>query len=439
MRVRGGLLRSLTAGRGALITSGLERRLPAMRRDLIGMIGSGVVHAGIIAIAMGRGHPSARRIADVRSISISVVDQPAAPRPSTDPLPRATKDRAPESPPPPAARSSRPTSRLATPEGLPVSIQSIANHTDTGVLARDERTDQVSGQPTPFIAVARLDRIRALPDAEEYFHVVDETLGAASWGACLRDTTGLDLYRDFDVLLTASPLSGEGARTPRTVALLLHGTDDAEREWRARDGGSGATVEGAGSAPCAPVRVFRPAPGILAFAGPADEPGEPSTDAGLDAGVPARHRWDDVVGWHDTRADPVDVLIVARALNSERGSSLRSGRPRPPSQGLPRALWLTIRAAPKPIVELAADCGDEGQANVLDADWPVSRGNPFLLIRRQGQVFAPTVGVDSQAAVLRASASFTVLSRALEMLVGFAAASGAADQAEAFSRPPGSR
>jgi hypothetical protein len=232
----------------------------------------------------------------------------------------------------------------------------------------------------------------SLSEPEAYLHIVDQTLGAGGWRSCVREATGLDLYEDFDGLLTVSTLS----------IALLHDAEDATG-----DGRGSCPVRGGAHPPAGSCR--------------------------------ARVRDRERRRWYRRRRSAM-VGRRHRPPRARRRSAGRADRGAGPQFGAgeagflaaavraPARAFVTIRATPQPIVELAAGGGGQGVI-ALAADWPVSHGNSFLLIRTQGRVVeAPGAGAD-QIAVVRASVSPAVLDRALEMLIGFAVALGAPAQA----------
>jgi hypothetical protein len=111
-----------------------------------------------------------------------------------------------------------------------------------------------------LVAILRVDRLRAGPEARPYIAAVDDLLRLLPDRRRLLDETGLDLYRDFDALLVATPnpmddtatfLAAPPAR--RRSAACCSGTRRKGRRKR-HPGGSSAGARSIRSARAAKAR-----------------------------------------------------------------------------------------------------------------------------------------------------------------------------------------
>jgi hypothetical protein len=212
-----------------------------MRRLLLALTVSLVVHLAVIAIAAGVGLwrtlslvPSFK----VQPIAIDVVkDLPLGALPDKQPV---------ASEKPSAPRVRKPRHHVASAhEGVTVPAGPDAGapepKTDAATVAKSAPQDGGGsidgGRRRPgdlrsngpdgsrLIALLRLDRLRASPDSESTVAAVDRLLSLLPDRHRLVDGSGLDLYRDFDSLLIATPNPSDDAVT--FLAARHHLADSA--------------------------------------------------------------------------------------------------------------------------------------------------------------------------------------------------------------------
>ncbi len=134
------------------------------------------------------------------------------------------------------------------------------------------------------VAILRLDRLRAAPDAREYIAAVDDLLRILPDRQRLLEKTELDLYRDFDALLVATPNPLDDTATFLAArhrlgdaalrAALGRGAKAGGRaiKWRKERGRYVGVRKGpsAGGGPERDERLLLlPAPGLFVIASPA--------------------------------------------------------------------------------------------------------------------------------------------------------------------------
>ena len=212
-----------------------------MRRILLALTVSVAVHLGVLAVAAAVGLwgtwslvPSVK----VQPIAVDVVkDLPLGAPPEKQPIA--------ENQPPIHVR--RPKIRIASAhEGVTIPATPDAGapepKTDAAMVAKTAPYDGGGGSidggrrrpgdlrksgpdGSRLIALLRLDRLRALPDGDNTIAAVDRLLLLLPDRHRLIDGTGLDLYRDFDSLLIATPDPTDDAVT--FLAAHHHLTDTA--------------------------------------------------------------------------------------------------------------------------------------------------------------------------------------------------------------------
>jgi hypothetical protein len=199
-----------------------------MRRILLAVTISLAVHLGVLAVAAGVGLWRALSLVPtvkMQPIAIDVVkDLPLGALPDKQPV--AADE--------PHVRARKPRIRVASArEGVTIPATPDAgvseSKTDAGVMSKSAPHDGGGsidgGRRRPgdlresgpdgsrLIALLRLDRLRASPDSESTIAVVDRLLLLLPDRRRLIDGTGLDLYRDFDSLLIATPNPTDDAVT----------------------------------------------------------------------------------------------------------------------------------------------------------------------------------------------------------------------------------
>ncbi len=210
---------------------------PGMRRILLAVTVSLAVHLLVVAVAVGFGVWQGLSLVPavkMQPISVEVKDLPLGAAPNREAEPGKE----------PPTRAPRPRRRTATAhEG--VTIPSVPdagappNQTDAAVStgSRDGGGSVDGGRRKPgdlrqngpegsrLIALLRLDRLRAAAGSEKTIAAIDQLLLLLPDRRRLIDGTGLDLYRDFDDLIIATPNPTDDAVT--FLAVRHHLTDAA--------------------------------------------------------------------------------------------------------------------------------------------------------------------------------------------------------------------
>ena len=200
-----------------------------MRRILLALTVSLAAHAGVVAVATGVGLWRALSLVPavkLQPIAIDVVkDLPLGAPPDKQPV-------AADEPPPVRVRKPR-VRVVSARDGVTIPSAPDAgapdSKSDAAVLAkaapRDGGGSIDGGRRRPgdlrsngpdgsrLIALLRLDRLRVSPDSDSTIAAVDRLLLLLPDRHRLIDGTGLDLYRDFDSLLIATPNPTDDAVT----------------------------------------------------------------------------------------------------------------------------------------------------------------------------------------------------------------------------------
>jgi len=279
----------------------------------------------------------------------------------------------------------------------------------------------------------------------------------------LLDGTGLDLYRDFDALLIATPNPFDDAVTFLAVRHRLD--DDALRaafdrgaeaggraiEWRQEGGrwvGTRKVVEqGASGRDARDDRLLvLPAPGLAVIAPPAyaklllERPATPDggAPAGAAAGTP---RWAELVARIDAEdgALPKDAVFSMTAANLLHAPGDGLGRVVPGTRGtvdddtparahepaMPGVISMVAGTTPTPFLEIGAEFAAEQQARIWEGEWPGWKqkllGNPLVLLAGLNPLVSRAeVERADRSIVLRTTATSEETRRLLQMVVNFA-------------------
>jgi hypothetical protein len=428
-----------------------------MRRILLAFTISVGVHLGVLvgAVAVGLwGTLSLAPSLKVQTIAIDVVkDLPLG----------APPDKQPE-PPPLPVRPRRPKVRVAsTHEGVTVPAAPDAGvpepKTDAATIAKgvphdagaphDAGSSIDGGRRRPgdlrksgpegsrVIALLRLDRLRASPDSDNTIAAVDRLLALLPDRHRLIDGTGLDLYRDFDSLLIATPnpvddtVTFLAARHHLTDAALKAGLDRAAKAaqkpiaWRNLEGrpvGIRQKAKNTGTAREALDRDDRilvlPQPSLALMATPAyaalllgrdvtaqARASSPVDAGGVDAGrelskAPGRPNWPEIAERIEAEdsAMPDDAAFMLTAANlfgtstgegfvvpSTRGANEDSPPQRTGSGAGPVPVSVTLVAgAETPFIEILAEFKTSEEADKFESQLPAWKRklvtNPMVIL-----------------------------------------------------------
>ncbi len=440
-----------------------------MRRPAIALLSSLGIHVAVLATVLGvaawRGLELGRGIAVV-AVTLEVEDLPldgaavVSPRGSRPSAGIATEAAIPRRRLRPKARA---TDRASAAGGPDAGAQARGDAAATPALvagqseaAKARQLGAYGPEGSRLTALLRLDRLLASPEAGEYIAVVDQLLRLLPDRRRLLDGTGLDLYRDFDALLIATPNPLDDSVT---FLAARHKLDDEKLraaldrgaaaggmaiEWRTdaeRPVGVRRSAAGAGAGPDDRVFVL-PQPGLAVIAPPAYAKlllaprGARSADAGTG------RTWTDLVARIDAEdgvlpENAVVMMTAANLLRPAGGSALRpvpgtrgtvdDDGPRAGPSGLPEVISLVAGTAPTAFVEISAEFAQERQAAQWEVEWPALRqkilGNPLALLAGLGpMVSRAELGRDTRTIVLRTTATGAEIRRVIETAVGFARA-----------------
>jgi hypothetical protein len=292
-------------------------------------------------------------------------------------------------------------------------------------------------------ALLRLGRLRESTQAAATTPVVDQLLRRLPDRRRLIDGTGLDLYRDFDALLIATPNPMDDAVTFLAVrhrltdealmAALGRGADAAGRPiaWR-REGGRpvGTRRPRRATADAGVVLVERddrilvlPQPGLAIVAPPAYA-ALLLPRAGV--GAAGEQRWRELVARIDAEdsALPDGAVLMMTASNLlGAGRRGRGGAPAPALTGpeglaLPPYASVIVGVDPRPFLETTAEFERATDARAWEARWPGLKqtllGSPLLLLSGFGAIVARAeIQREDATLILRTTGSHEELRRVL--------------------------
>ncbi len=272
--------------------------------------------------------------------------------------------------------------------------------------ARDLRAYGPEG--SRVTAILRLDRMRAAPEAKETIAAVDGLLRLLPDRRRLVEGTGLDLYRDFDVLLIATPNPLDDAVTFLAArhhvkddvlqAALAKGAATAGRPltWTLQDGRPvGARATPTGKADRDDRLFVLPQAGLAVMAPPAYAtlllPGKNTTQT---RGTTAFKNLIERINAQDS-AVPDDAVLMLTAVNLWRvragggGTAVVRDAEGPMAElggdlPLPVAMTLLSGLSPQPYVEVTIELADAAGARVWEPRLLAYKqkllGNPLLLL-----------------------------------------------------------
>ena len=330
-------------------------------------------------------------------------------------------------------------------------------------------------------ALLRLDRLRASPLGASYAAAIDQLLVLLPDRRRLLDGTGLDLYRDFDALLIASP---EPRNDKVTFLAARHRLKDAALqtalnrgaaasghaiEWRAEDGRPVGVRRVRPSAPGQTTAfnlddriLVLPQPGLAVMAPPAyaeqllghplgkaagaEAKGDAGAgDARADASLTRPDKSHTRISWRDliARIDaedsalPEDTAFMVTAVNlfvlpgpspvvpGTRGAVDEDVRTAGPYGPTPQALTLVAGVDPEPYLELVGVFENETDARGVERDFPGWKRrlmmNPMVLLSG----FSPLIdraelSREESTLFLRASTTAAELQRLLAVATNVA-------------------
>jgi hypothetical protein len=405
-----------------------------MRRVSLALLVSLGVHAAIAVAAFGvavwRGLSFTRNVEVVPITLESVKDlplgpPPAATRPSVAvvaPSPRRprvtprktgslpTENRDGGAPPDAFAARPPPDARPTAPPPKPGDLQAYGP------------------EGSKLNAILRLDRLRASPVGRGYIGPVDELLRLMPDRRRLLEGSGLDMYRDFDVLFIATPNPFDDAVTFLAVrhhltdaqlkAALDRGAAQAGRpiQWHEEAGRPVGVRAGAGRDD----RLFvLPKEGLAVIAPPvyakfllprAERAGQP------------RPGWAELIDRIDAEdgAVPEEAVFMMTASNLVRARDAISGVP-----ALPKVISLQAGTNPTSFLELTSHFAAEAEARAWETEFPGWKqkllGNPLVLLAGLNPIISRAqLERDGRAVSLRTTATPEETRRILQMIVNLA-------------------
>lgn len=397
-----------------------------MRRPLLAFAISLLLHVAAVGVAVGVGlWQTATLIPRVKmqAIAVEVNDlplgapRPAAPRTASEPTTpeiRKPRVRAPVAhhgvtiPVAPDAGVPEPK-RDAAP-GLAKVAYDGGGSVDGG-RRRPGDLRQAGPEGSRVVALLRVDRLRASADAEHIMAAVDRLLLLLPDRRRLIEGSGLDLYRDFDSLLIATPNPADDAVTflaarhhlgePAFKAALERGAKAAKKpiDWRTvegrpvgirqQDGRSGFDRDDRLLVLPAPTLAIMATPAYAAQLLGSEVPKKPRPSHGIDGGAdqprgqPKGPDWAEIVQRIEAEdsALPDDAAFMLTASNLFGGEQLVV----PPSRGQsddqpphavgsereppPQALTLLVGVEPA-FVEISIELENKVDADRWERDLP---------------------------------------------------------------------
>jgi hypothetical protein len=422
-----------------------------MRRALLALTLSLGVHLGVLVTAVAVGAWGTLSLApnlNLQTIAIDVKDLPLGAQPQAN---------APGEPEAPRPRRSR-APRVRNNQGVTIAAHADAGPPEPDAGASDARSatpdagaghDGGTGHRKPgdlraygpegsrLTALLRLDRLRTSTGHAGYVTAIDQLLKLLPDRRRLMEGTGLDLFRDFDALLIATPNPRDAAVTFLAVrhhlkdnvlkSALSGGADTAGRpiEWSEQEGRPVGVRAQPKAAPDQPAifdrddRIFvLPQRGLAVIATPAYAQlllGRKTAGARPDGGT-SRLSWNQLVARIDAEdsAMPEDaVFMLSFSLPPQMSSrSLVVPGTRgatdddSPAPGAPAQITLVAGTEPTPFVDLYGDFENERDAtaweqNVLPAWKQKALTNPLLVLSG----FTPLLG---RAEIARDERTLTV-------------------------------
>jgi hypothetical protein len=405
-----------------------------MRRVPLAVLVSLGVHAAIVVAAFGiaawRGLSFARNVEVVPITLESVRELPLGPPPVASkpseaviaPPPRRprvvahktgslpTENRDGGAPPDARAATPPPEARPATPP-KPGDLQSYGP------------------EGSRLTALLRLDRLRSSPEGRGYIGPVDELLRLMPDRRRLLEGSGLDLYRDFDALLIATPNPFDDTVTFLAVrhhltdaqlkAALDRGAVAAGRPitWHEEAGRPVGVRAGAGRDD----RLFvLPRSGLAVIAPPAYAQLLLHRTAD---GHPGRRDWADLIARIDAEdgALPEEAVFMMTASNLLRARDAAiSGVP-----AMPKVMSMVAGTSPTSFLELTSHFAAEAEARAWEREFPGWKqkllGNPLVLLAGLNPIVSRAqLERDGRAVSLRTTATPEETRRILQMIVNLA-------------------
>ena len=294
-------------------------------------------------------------------------------------------------------------------------------------------------------AILRLDRLRDGPEARQTIAAVDRLLVNLPDRRRLLDGTDLDLYRDFDAILIATPNPLDDAVTflaarhkltdEKLMQALSKGAQSVGRPmtWRTEGGRPvgirRARRERGPDSDAVPALerddriLVLPQPGLAVMAPPAYAALLlPDKRAGAQ---PSEARWSELIARIDDEggAMPEDAVLMMTAANLV-GGRRRSAEPEPAQLSgpgglkLPEFATVVVGTAPQPFLQADGEFDRPTDARRWFEQWPGLKqqalANPLLLLSGlSGVVSAAEVSREGSTLTLRTTTSPTQMRQIL--------------------------
>jgi hypothetical protein len=415
-----------------------------MRRVSLALLASLGFHVGIVAAALGyaawQGLSLTGKVELVPITIESINELPLGPPPAMTKTP-SEQVVAPAPRPHPKAVVHK-TGTLpadtrdggAAPDAQPAPAPPDAQPTPEPARAKKPGDLQSYGpEGSRLTALLRMDRLRASPQGRAYIGPVDEILQLLPDRRRILEGTGLDLYRDFDALLIATPNPFDDAVTFLAArhhvadaplrAALDRGAVAAGRpiQWHEEAGRPVGVRAEAGRDD----RLFvLPQPGLAVIAPPAYA--KLLLQRAAPAGSAPRRDWADLIARIDAEdgSIPEDAVFMMTATNILRGKN-DVQLPGGPAAAMPKVISMVAGTTPTSFVELTAHFAAEREAQVWENEFPGWKqkllGNPLVLLAGLNPIVSRAeLHREGRAVVLRTTASPEETRRILQMIVNFA-------------------
>lgn len=458
-----------------------------MRRALLGLFGSVAIHGALMALVVG--YAAWRSWSNLSGVEITPISLEAIKELPLGPPPASSQGGV--SAAKPARRMRARTNASAGTVALPLGdagaeaapvvarpdggADQEGTGADGGAAPRLRDLRSYGPEGSRLTALLRLDRVRDLPEAHGYTAAIDAILWHLPDRRRLIEGTGLDLYRDFEAILVATPNPFDDAVTflaarHRRSDEELRGALDRGAEasgrairWRMQRGRPVGVRKRRAMPPGVAEPLDRddrlfvlPRAGLAVMTPPAyaklllsgsEHSGAPdggATDGGATQALPAtepRADWRELIARIDAEdsAMPDEAVLMVTATNllqiaggderlvvvpGTRGAS-DDDIPAVVPPKLPKVATLVLSATPTLTVDVTADFDTEAHARAWQQEWPVWRrkalSNPFLMLAGLGPIVSRTeLERDGAVITIRTHATAEETPRVLQLITQLA-------------------
>ncbi len=443
-----------------------------MRRTAVAFLVSLAIHAALLLVAT---LPALPLVPDVRIVPVTlqeVKELPLGRRPKVRKRPK--KDAPGKKDDPVDAKTVEPVNPAAAqpspvapeaPDPDRAAVRAAASASAESQVRRRGDVSAFGPEGSRLVAILRLDRLRATPDAPAYAAALDGLLRLLPDRRLLDEAT-VDLYRDFDAVLVATPnpfddtatflaarhrLRDEALRSALDRGAKAGGSTVRWRKERGHWVGARRSQGGRAAAERDERLLLLPAKGLVVIAAPAYaklllEGSSLASDgsietSGSSAAQDRDRGWGGLVERIDAEdgAVPEDAVFVLTATSLLSPGAVGAGARveidgrvvAAPVPVVPDGISLLMGTLPAPFLEIRAEFEDEGHAKSCEAQWPAWKesllANPLVLLSRVGPlVSSAQLRRDERTVVLRTTTTSEEMLRLLRIVGSLAASSGEA-------------